>query len=71
MKNDAMRFFSQKKLYNKKKNSGVTRKNEKKLQWAIRFFCLSPPPFTLKKAILRQKKNFGNSNISPCKNIIF
>jgi hypothetical protein len=21
--------------------------------------------------ILRQKKNFGNSNISPCKNIIF
>jgi hypothetical protein len=27
-------------------------------------------PFTL-KSILRQKKNFGNSNISPCKNIIF
>jgi hypothetical protein len=26
-------------------------------------------PFTL-KSILRQKKNYGNSNISPCKNII-
>jgi hypothetical protein len=28
-------------------------------------------PFTLKKSILIQKKNYGNSNISPCKNIIF
>jgi hypothetical protein len=27
-------------------------------------------PFTL-KSILRQKKNYGNSNNSPCKNIIF
>jgi hypothetical protein len=27
-------------------------------------------PFTL-KSILRQKKNYANSNISPCKNIIF
>jgi hypothetical protein len=27
-------------------------------------------PFTL-KSILRQKKNCGNSNISPCKDIIF
>jgi hypothetical protein len=27
-------------------------------------------PFTL-KSILRQKKNYGNSNISPYKNIIF
>jgi len=27
-------------------------------------------PFTL-KGILRQKKNYENSNISPCKNIIF
>jgi hypothetical protein len=27
-------------------------------------------PFTLKR-ILRQKKNYENSNISPCKNIIF
>jgi hypothetical protein len=27
-------------------------------------------PFTL-KSILRQEKNYGNSNISPCKNIIF
>jgi hypothetical protein len=27
-------------------------------------------PFTL-KSILRQKNNYGNSNISPCKNIIF
>jgi hypothetical protein len=27
-------------------------------------------PFTF-KSILRQKKNYENSNISPCKNIIF
>jgi hypothetical protein len=27
-------------------------------------------PFTL-KSILRQEKNYGNSNILPCKNIIF
>jgi hypothetical protein len=27
-------------------------------------------PITL-KSILKQKKNYGNSNISPCKNIIF
>jgi hypothetical protein len=27
-------------------------------------------PFTL-KSISRQKKNYGNSNISPCKNRIF
>jgi hypothetical protein len=27
-------------------------------------------PFTL-KSILRQKKNYENSNISPCKNVIF
>jgi hypothetical protein len=28
-------------------------------------------PFTLKKRMLRQKKkNYGNSNISPCKNNI-
>jgi hypothetical protein len=26
--------------------------------------------YTLKN-VLRQKKNYGNSNISPCKNIIF
>jgi len=33
--------------------------------------CLALP-FTLKKSILRQKKNYGNSNISSCKNnIIF
>jgi hypothetical protein len=25
----------------------------------------------LAKSILRQKKNYGNSNISPCKNVIF
>jgi hypothetical protein len=27
-------------------------------------------PFTL-KSTLREKKNYGNSNISPCKNTIF
>jgi hypothetical protein len=29
-------------------------------------------PFTIKSILRRQKKkNYGNSNISPCKNIIF
>jgi hypothetical protein len=28
-------------------------------------------PFILKSILLRQKKNYENSNISPCKNIIF
>jgi hypothetical protein len=28
-------------------------------------------PFTLKKYLKEKKKNYGNSNISPCKNIIF
>jgi hypothetical protein len=27
--------------------------------------------FTLNVIFKRQKKNYGNSNISPCKNIIF
>jgi hypothetical protein len=27
-------------------------------------------PFTLKR-ILGQKKNYGNSNIAPCKNLMF
>jgi hypothetical protein len=34
--------------------------------------CVTPTvalPFTILKSILRQKKNYGNSNISPCKNI--
>jgi hypothetical protein len=30
-----------------------------------------PLPFTLKSILRRQKKNDGNSNVSPCKNIIF
>jgi len=28
-------------------------------------------PFTLKRVILRQKKNYGNSNIPSCKNVMF
>jgi hypothetical protein len=27
--------------------------------------------FTLKSILRQKKKNYGNSNISPCKNIIF
>jgi hypothetical protein len=27
-------------------------------------------PFTLKSILRQKKKNYGNSNISPCKNII-
>jgi hypothetical protein len=41
--------------------------NPKKKQGACHTLGL---PFTL-KGILRQKKNYGNSNISPCRNIIF
>jgi hypothetical protein len=29
------------------------------------------PVICIKKLILRQKKSYGNSNTSPCKNIIF
>jgi hypothetical protein len=29
------------------------------------------PCYLHQKSILRQKKNYGNLNISPCKNIIF
>jgi hypothetical protein len=28
-------------------------------------------PFTSKSILRRQKKNYENSNMSPCKNIIF
>jgi hypothetical protein len=28
-------------------------------------------PFTLKSILMQNKRNYGNSNISPCKNIIF
>jgi hypothetical protein len=28
-------------------------------------------PFTLKNMFRQKKKNYGNSNISPCKNISF
>jgi hypothetical protein len=35
------------------------------------FWCVTMAlPFTLKN-ILRQKNNYGNINISPCRNIIF
>jgi hypothetical protein len=37
-----------------------------KKQWV---FLIEALPFTL-KGILRQKKNYENSNISPCKNTI-
>jgi hypothetical protein len=46
-------------------------KKTKKQNKTMGVFHTVALPFTLKKAILRQKKNFGNSNISPCKNIIF
>jgi hypothetical protein len=32
---------------------------------------LWPLPFTLKSILRQRKKNYGNSNISPYKNIIF
>jgi hypothetical protein len=37
--------------------------------WLPSFQCVALL-FTFKN-ILKQKKNYGNSNISPCKNIIF
>jgi len=45
----------------------VQRKSSYKQQGVCRTVKL---PFTL-KSILRQKKNYGHSNISPCKNRIF
>jgi hypothetical protein len=35
------------------------------------YVTLWPLPFTLKCILIRQKKNYENSNISPCKKIIF
>ncbi len=47
---------------------GCERKNSSKCKPGV---CHTVAlPFTL-KSILRQKKYYGNSNISPCKNIIF
>jgi hypothetical protein len=55
-------------------------KVEQEAPWFGRFITSKPTkqgvchtealPLTL-KSILRQKKNYGNLNISPCKNIIF
>jgi hypothetical protein len=42
-------------------------KQNKTKQWVCHTVAL---PFTL-KSIVRQKKNDGNSNASPCKNMIF
>jgi hypothetical protein len=28
-------------------------------------------PFTLKSILRQKEKNYGNSNVSPCKNLIF
>jgi hypothetical protein len=42
------------------------------VSWLTRGVCHTMAlPFTLKIYILRQKKNYENSNISPCQNIIF
>jgi len=53
-----MRFFSQKKLYNKKKNSGVTRKNEKKITMGNKIFLFAPSPIYIKKGNLKAKEEF-------------
>jgi len=34
-------------------------------------YTLWPLPFTLKSYLKARKRIYGNSNISPCKNIIF
>jgi predicted translin family RNA/ssDNA-binding protein len=48
------------------------REREGQMMQGLNKGCVTlwPLPFTL-KSILRQKKNYGNSNISQCKNIIF
>jgi len=52
-----------------KKNFLLQNQNfEKRKQGLCHIVAL---PFTFFKSILRQKKNYRNSNISPCKNIIF
>jgi hypothetical protein len=44
----------------------------KPLQWKNKGVChIVALPFTLKSILRRQKRNYENSNISPCKNIIF
>jgi hypothetical protein len=47
------------------------KRNETKQKEKQRVCHTTALPFTLKVHILRQKKIYGNSNISPCKNIIF
>jgi hypothetical protein len=32
---------------------------------------IGPLPFAFKSILMKKKKTYGNSNISPCKNIIF
>ncbi len=58
---------------------GVSKVSELFLWWADQIYAHLPKqgvchtvtlPFTF-KSILRQKKNYGNSSISPCKKIIF
>jgi len=57
----------------KKKHLQLNCKREYKKVWCLtkQGVCHTVAlPFTLKR-ILGQKKNYGNSNISPCQNIIF
>jgi len=69
-----LKTFETTKLGGKKKknpvtNMGVDSLDHKYILKTSLFHTLALP-FTL-KSILRQKKNYENSNISPCKNIIF
>ncbi len=54
------------KLRLEKENSWIFQQYSKNNKWCV---TLRPCHFTF-KSMLRQKKNYGNSNISPCKNII-
>jgi hypothetical protein len=63
-----MQLFSTCNIHCKQTNKQTN--NEASKQANKGCVTLWPLPFTL-KSILRQKKNYGNTNISPCKNIIF
>jgi hypothetical protein len=49
----------------------LKRKHDRSQRVMYQLLChIVALPFTL-KSILRQMKNYGKSNISPCKNVIF
>jgi hypothetical protein len=57
--------------YNTKLPNNNNNNNNKQKQRGVCVTHYGLAIYNKKKYLLRQKKNYGNSNISPCKNIIF